>query len=404
MLYNFEQKLDRTKLHTMKWEYEQSRKQNPGLLCLGTAEMDFIAAPPIIEAFQEIVDQGHFGYPYKQEGYYDAVTGWFKRHCNYEVKKEWIANSVAIYPSFQGLIEAFSKAGDEVIFNSPVHLVFNDIVRSLNRIPVENPLKIENGTYVMDFADLEHKITARTKLFILCNPHNPVGRAWTPDELNNLMKICVRNHIIVISDEVYLGLVYRGKRYTPLMSVSKEAAMNSVTCISASKSFNLTGIKHSLVITENPVLLQKYRDELHKNNEFFGESIFGHAAIQAAFSACDEWTEALMDYIEGNYQTVVSYVKENMPDVKVYKPDATYFLWLDFSCLQISDEELTTFFEEKAEVIVSQGGSLGTGGSGFIRLNIATQTSIISECLTRVKRAYDRYIKQGENHYAKTYF
>lgn len=391
MQYDFDQELDRSKLHTMKWEYERDRKQNPNLLCLGTAEMDFKAAPPIIEAFQRVVDQGHFGYPYKRDSYYDAVIKWFKRHCDYDIKKEWIANSVAIYPSFQGLIEAFSEEGDEVIFNTPVHFIFADIVKSLKRIPVENPLKIENETYTFDFVDLENKITERTKLFLLCNPHNPVGRAWTPDELNRLMEICVKNHIIVISDEVYFALIYKGKKYTPLSSLSKEAAMNSVTCISPSKSFNLTGIKHSLVMSENPDLLKKYRDELHKNNEFFGESIFGHAAIEAAFGSCDTWTEELMDYIEGNYCAVRSFMNDNMPEVKVFKPDATYFVWMDFSCMHMSKEELTVFFEDESEVEVSQGYSLGTGGEGFIRLNMATQRKVILESLARVKQAYDRH-------------
>lgn len=393
MRYNFDQKMDRTKLHTMKWEYEQDRKQNPNLLCLGTAEMDFPAAAPIIDAFQNVVDQGHFGYPYKREAYYNAVIGWFKRHCNYEIRKEWIANSVAIYPSFQGLIEAFSNEGDEVIFNTPVHFIFTDIVRSLKRVPVENPLKIEDGRYVIDFEDLENKITEKTRLFLLCNPHNPVGRAWTPEELSRLSEICIKNHIIVISDEVYFALVYKDKTYTPFSSISKEAAMNSVTCISASKSFNLTGIKHSLVISENPELLQRYREELHKNNEFFGESIFGHAAIEAAFGACDEWTEELMDYIEGNYCAVEAFVREQMPGVKIYKPDATYFLWMDFSCLNLSNEELTAFFEDEAEVEVSLGYSLGTGGDGFIRLNMATQRQVILESLARVKKAYDQQKK-----------
>ena len=391
MQYNFDQKLDRSKLHTMKWEYEQDRKQNKNLLCLGTAEMDFPAAAPIIEAFQNVVDQGHFGYPYKRESYYDAVIGWFRRHCNYELQKEWIANSVAIYPSFQGLIEAFSNEGDEVVFNTPVHFIFTDIVRSLKRVPVENPLKIENGRYVIDFEDLESKITEKTKLFLLCNPHNPVGRAWTPEELQRLSHICAKNHIIVISDEVYFALVYKDKCYTPFSSISREAAMNSVTCISASKSFNLTGIKHSLVISENPELLQRYKEELHKNNEFFGESIFGHAAIEAAFGSCDVWTKELMEYIEGNYCAAEAFMKEQMPEVKLYKPDATYFLWMDFSCLKMSNEELTVFFEEEAEVEVSQGYSLGTGGDGFIRLNLATQREILLESLARVKQAYNRY-------------
>lgn len=394
MQYNFDQELERSNLHTMKWENVQHRKNNPNMLCFGTAEMDFKAAPPILEAFQKVVDNGHFGYPYKREGYYDAVISWFKRHCDFEIKREWIANSIAIYPSFQGLIEGLSEASDEVIFHSPVHFVFSDIIRSLRRIPVENPLKIENGKYVMDFDDLKKKITKKTKLFILCNPHNPVGRAWTVDELKTLMDICIENNVVVISDEVYFGLIYKGKKYTPIASLSKEASMNSVTCISPSKSYNLTGIKHSLVVTENSDILQKYKDELHKNNEFFGESVFGHAAVEAAFGKCDDWSEQLMDYIEGNYHTVRSFMEHNMPDVYVFEPDATYFLWMDFSCLHMSNEELQALFEDEACVEVSQGYTLGTGGSGYIRLNVATQRKILAEGLERIKQAYDHHMEK----------
>lgn len=393
MEYNFDKVLDRSRLSTMKWESEQARKNNPNLLCFGTAEMDFRVADPIYSAFQDVVFQGHFGYPYKTDAYYDAVIGYFQRNCGYELKREWIANSVAIYPSFQGLIEGLSEEGDEVIFNTPVHFIFADIVGSLKRVPVENPLKIENGQYVMDFDDLERKITERTKLFILCNPHNPVGRAWTPDELTQLMDICIRHHIIVISDEVYFGLIYEGKKYTPLASISHEAAMNSVTCISTSKSFNLTGIKHSLVISENQDILNRYKAELHKNNEFFGESVFGHAAVKAAFGHCDDWSRQLMAYMKGNYDLVCRYVAERMPRVKVYEPDATYFCWLDFACLGMTTEEMTAFFEDGAEVEVSLGASLGTGGEGYVRLNMACPRSILQEGLERISKTYAKHME-----------
>ena len=395
MQYGFEEQLERSKLRTMKWEYEQERKKNQNLLCFGTAEMDFKAAPPILEAFQEVVERGHFGYPYKRESYYEAVIGWFQRHCGFEVKREWIANGVAIYPSFQALIEGLSQPGDEVVFQTPVHFIFQDIIRSLKRVPVENPLKIVQGRYEMDLDDLEKRITEKTKLLILCNPHNPVGRAWTKNELGKLMDICIKNRVYVISDEVYFGLIYKGKTYTPLASVSKEASMNSVTCISPSKSYNLTGIKHSLVITENPDIMSRYKAELHKNNEFFGESIFGHAAVEAAFGKCDAWSEALMQYMEGNYRTVLEFVEKYMPEVHVFEPDATYFLWMDFHCLNLSEEEMTAFFEDEAEVEVSQGSTLGTDGSGYVRMNIATQRSLLLAGLERVKKAYDKHMERS---------
>ena len=394
MAYNFDAELDRSKLHTMKWEYEQDRKKNPNLLCFGTAEMDFKAAQPILSAFQNVVFNGHFGYPYKRDSYYEAVIGWFQRHCGFAVKREWIANSVAIYPSFQGLIEAFSNEGDEVIFQTPVHFIFSDIVSSLKRVPVVNPLKIENGEYKMDFDDLKSKITPRTKLFLLCNPHNPVGRAWTPEELQQLMDICIANHIIVISDEVYFALMYPGKKYTPLASISKEASMNTVTCISPSKSFNLTGIKHSLVIAENPDLLNAYKAELHKNNEFFGESIFGHAAVEAAFGHCDEWSAELMEYISGNFDALKKFVEEKMPEVTVYQPDGTYFAWLDFNCLHMNKEQMTAFFEDEAEVEVSLGYTLGKGGEGFVRINMATQRAVLMKGLERIAKAYSAHMQK----------
>lgn len=394
MAYNFDAELDRSKLHTMKWEYEQDRKKNPNLLCFGTAEMDFKAAQPILSAFQNVVFNGHFGYPYKRDSYYEAVIGWFQRHCGFAVKREWIANSVAIYPSFQGLIEAFSNEGDEVIFQTPVHFIFSDIVSSLKRVPVVTPLKIENGEYKMDFDDLKSKITPRTKLFLLCNPHNPVGRAWTPEELQQLMDICIANHIIVISDEVYFALMYPGKKYIPLASISKEASMNTVTCISPSKSFNLTGIKHSLVIAENPDLLNAYKAELHKNNEFFGESIFGHAAVEAAFGHCDEWSAELMEYISGNFDALKKFVEEKMPEVTVYQPDGTYFAWLDFNCLHMNKEQMTAFFEDEAEVEVSLGYTLGKGGEGFVRINMATQRAVLMKGLERIAKAYSAHMQK----------
>lgn len=393
MKYDFNQVLDRSKLSTSKWEMEIARKQNPNLLCFGTADMDFKSSKPIIDALQEVVNNGHFGYPFKRDSYYEAITGWFKRHCNWDIKKDWIANSVAIYPSFQGLIEGLSNIGDEIIYNTPVHHIFAEIINATGRIPIENPLKIVNDKYEIDFEDFENKINDKTKLFLLCNPQNPMGRVWTKNELEKLMNICLKHHIIVISDEVYLGLIYKGHQYTPIASLSKEASMNTVTCISASKSFNLTGIKHSLVISENPEFLKIYRNELKKNNEYYGESIFGHAATEAAFGRSDEWSEQLITYVEDNFKLTKKFVEENLSGVKIYQPEGTYFVWMDFSCLHMTDEELTKMFEDEAQVIVTLGCHLGTGGQQHIRMNLGCPQSILKEGLNRIKTAYLQHIK-----------
>ena len=394
MKYDFDQVLDRSKLSTSKWEMEIARKHNPNLLCFGTADMDFKSSQPIIDALRTVVDNGHFGYPFKRASYYEAIIGWFSRHAGWQLKKEWIANSVAIYPSFQGLIEGLSSEGDEIIYNTPVHHIFAEIVAATKRVPIENPLKIQDGKYTFDLEDLEKKITAKSKLLILCNPHNPMGRAWTPAELSQLMSICLKHHIIVIADEVYLGLVYKDHKYTPIASLSHEASMNTVTCISPSKSFNLTGIKHSLVITENAKFREAYHNQLKKNNEYYGESIFGHAATEAAFGHSDEWSAQLIDYVAGNYQTVKKFVAANLPGVKIYEPEATYFLWMDFNCLHLSREALTAFFEDEAEVIVTQGCFLGTGGEGYIRLNLGCPRSVLEKGLARIKEAFDKHMSK----------
>ncbi|MGG1660435.1 MalY/PatB family protein [Brevibacillus sp. NRS-1366] len=390
MKYNFDEVLDRSKLSTMKWEAQMKRKNDDSLLCFGTADMDFKSAQPIIDAIQKVVDVGHFGYPYKRQSYYDAIIGWFKRRCNWEIRQEWIANSLSIYPAFQSFIDGLTEVGDEVIIQTPVHFVFEEIIHANGRITVENPLQIKDGKYIFNIEDFKAKISPKTKLLILCNPQNPVGRVWTREELTEIANICLQHGIVILSDEVYMGLTYEGYTHIPIASISKEVSLNTITLASPSKSFNVTGLKHSLVITENQKFQEIYQNELLKNDQHFGESIFGHVATEAAFAHCDEWIEQLMTYVEGNYHTVYEFMKINLPEVKVYKPESTYFVWLDFNFLGMSDSELTSFFEDQARTIVNQGYSLGTGGSGFIRINIGCPKQILEQGLQRIKNAYDQ--------------
>lgn len=387
--YHFDEVLDRSKLSTMKWEAQFKRKNDDSLLCFGTADMDFKAAQPIIDALRQVVDAGHFGYPYKRASYYEAIIGWFKRKFNWELRPEWIANSISIYPAFQAFIEALTEPGDEIIIQTPVHYVFEHIITANGRSTIENPLHVKDGRYTFDLEDLQAKITAKTKMIILCNPQNPMGRVWTREELTAIVEICLRHGVIILSDEVYLGLTYRGYTHTPIASLSKEAAMNTITLASPSKSFNITGLKHSLVIAENPKFLELYKKELMKNDEHFGESLFGQAATEAAFAHCDDWIEQLMTYLADNYRTVLTFMNTHFPEVKVYEPEATYFVWMDFNFLGMSNAQLTSFFEDRARIIVNQGHSLGTGGSGFIRLNIGCPRQILEQGLQRIKKAYD---------------
>lgn len=388
--YNFDEVLDRSRLSTMKWESQIKRKNDDSLLCFGTADMDFKSAQPIIDALQQVVAAGHFGYPYKRASYYEAIIGWFKRKCNWEIKQEWIANSISIYPAFQAFIDGLTEPGDEIIIQTPVHYVFEHVITANGRKTIENPLHVQDGRYTFDLEDLRAKITPKTKMLILCNPQNPMGRVWTPEELTSIVDICLQNGIVILSDEVYLGLTHKGFTHTPVASLSREAAMITITLASPSKSFNITGLKHSLVIAENPKFLELYKKEQMKNDEHFGESIFGQVATEAAFAHCDDWIEQLMQYLAENYRTVETFMNTYFPEVKVYKPESTYFVWMDFRFLGMSNEQLTSFFEDKARIIVNQGHALGTGGSGFIRLNIGCPRQILESGLQRIKQAYDQ--------------
>ena len=386
----FDEALDRSNLSTAKWEMEVARKNDPSLLCFGTAEMDFRSAPPVLEALDRIVKAGHFGYPYKRASYYDAITGYFQRHFGWRVEKSSIASNVGIYPSMQPIIEELTAVGDEIIYQPPVHHIFPEVISAAGRVAIANPLKKRNGRYEMDFDDLAAKASERTKLLLLCSPHNPVGRVWTREELARLHEICSERRIVIVTDEVYCGLIYEGVPFLPFAALSPEASMNSITLVSASKSFNVTGLKHSLVIAENPRLLDAYMNGLKRNNLYYGGCIFGQAATEAAFRDCDDWSKQLVRYIKGNFDLLKSFFREHLPEVEVTEPEATYFAWLDFSALGLSGQQLRQLFEDESHITVAYGNVLGAGGEGHIRINLATSRSTLEKGLQRLAEAYRR--------------
>ena len=390
--FGFEVPLDRTGLSTKKWEFELSRKNDPSWLCFGTAEMDFKAAPAVQDAFTRVAQAGHFGYPQKRDSYYEAIISHFDRNHGWKINQDSIYSHVAIYPSMQPFIEELTKPGDEIVFQSPVHHVFEEIIRENGRVPLANPLKVENGRYVMDLEGLTEIVTERTKMLLLCNPHNPVGRAWSRDELAALNDFCLAKGIFVLSDEVYFGLVKKNCKYTPFASISKAAAMNSATLTSVSKSFNLTGTKHSLVIIDNPKYREVFERGLAKNNLYFGGCMFGQAATEAALRGGDSWRHALMDYIECNFALLRSVLGSALPAINVFDADATYFAWLDMRGLGFSDDQINAIVED-ARISITPGKPLGPGGEGHIRFNLATARSTLQTGLDRFVAAFQKHLK-----------
>ncbi|MHA6728812.1 MalY/PatB family protein [Devosia sp. A369] len=388
--HDFDEPLDRTNFSSMKWEAEIARKNDPSLLCVGTAEMDFKAAPAVLAAIETVAKRGHFGYPYKRNSYYDAIIGHLTRHFDWRPEREHILSNVGIYPSMQPIIEELTLPGDEIIFQPPVHHIFPEVIAAANRVALANPLRKIGNKYEFDFEHLESAITPKTKMLLLCSPHNPVGRVWTKEELTRLEGICSRHNIIVIADEVYFGLVLPGSQFTPYAKVSKAAASRSISLISASKSFNLTGLKHSLVITNNPDFQRAYMTGLRRNNLYFGGDIFGQAATEAAFRDADDWSLALVQYIAANQNFLLEFIQTRLPWVGVTVAEGTYFSWLDFGSLGGSEDWLKHILEEEAHVVATMGVNLGSGGAGHVRINMATQREILHQVLNRIADAIDR--------------
>lgn len=386
-------------LSRMKWEYELARTGDSELLCFGTADMDFRSPEPILEALSGLIARGHLGYPYIPETYYQTIHDWLMRAAGWVVNvKTCTANNVGIYPAVWALIDALTMPGDEIIYQSPVHFCFREMIVANDRVAVPNPLcrvRAASGedSYTMDFDQLESCFTEKTRIVWICNPHNPVGRAWNREELTRLGEICARHDVLIVSDDVYCGLLYPGTRYVPVASLSPELSARCVTCYSPSKSYNTTGMKYAFIITENPELLRKYLGSLHRLDLDYGFNTFGIAATTAAYGACDSWLESLMAYVGENLALVRACVQNEMPNVRLSTPDSTYFAWLDFSCLQLPPEELAAFFETKARVLIANGAPLGPGGEHHIRLNLGCTHDTLRAGLSRIAAAYQARMK-----------
>ena len=393
MKYNFDDVLSDKRMNRMKWEYEVNKSSDPGLLCFGTADMDFKSPEPVLSAIREITDIGHLGYPYLTKDYYNTIQDWLYRRTNWQVDvPQSIANNVGIYTSIWAVFDALTDIGDEIIIQTPVHFCFAKMIEDNRRKLVVNPLKKVNGKYEMDFEHLEGCFTDQTKLFWLCNPHNPVGRAWTKEELQKLADICLKHHVLILSDDVYCGLVFPGIQYTPIASLSKEVSNSTITCYSASKSYNTTGVRFSFIITENTDILKKYKQSLQKLDLTYGLNIFGIAATQAAFKECDTWLSAVMRYIAENHETTAKFISQSMPEIKLTASESTYFAWLNTKCFNIPSYDLTEMLKRDAHILVCSGAELGKGGEDHIRLNLACPKAVLVQGLSRFGMFYAQHM------------
>jgi cystathionine beta-lyase len=386
--YNFDEVIDRSGTSTVKYDGRQAFFGKSDLIPLWVADMDFKTPGFIVEAIRKRAEHEIFGYTLKPEAYTQSIVGWLKRRHNWEIKPEWISFSPGVVAGLTIAIEALSNPGDGVIIQPPVYFPFFDSVKGTNREMIENPLRLENGRYYFDFDDLKRKITPKTKILLLSNPHNPGGMAWNEKELTELARICLENKMLIISDEIHSDLVFEGFKHTPLAGISEEVAQNSVICMSPSKTFNTAGLTTSYLVIPNKRNFVAYERLMRLPHLHMG-NIFGTVALEAAYTFGDEWVSQVTKYLFGNYLFLEKFFAENLPEVKAMRPEATYLIWLDFSEFGLTDEALSQKLID-AGVGLNRGVQFGKQGSGYMRMNIGCPRSVLEEALIRIKNSFQK--------------
>ncbi|PLR66094.1 MULTISPECIES: MalY/PatB family protein [Bacillaceae] len=388
MLNPFDQTTDRYNTQSVKWDYTEEIFGIKDVLPMWVADMDFKAPPEVIEALEKRASHGVYGYTSAGAGAKKAVQTWMKTRHDWDITQESILFSSGIVTALSMSIQSLTEPGDSVIIQSPVYHPFFEMTEKNNRTIVNNQLKLLNGKYEIDFADLEKKLSdPRVKLMLLCNPHNPGGRAWTMDELKKLGELCAEHHVIVVSDEIHSDLMLYGHKHVPLASISKELADHSITCMAPSKTFNLAGLQSSAIIIPNKELRTKYED-FQKRQGFFTLNTFGITGLEAAYTYGAPWLENLVGYLEENVNTVISFISEKLPNLKVMKPESTYLVWIDCRNLLKTDAEIKHALLEKGKLALEEGSKYGPGGEGFVRMNIGCPRSMVLEGLNRLEKAF----------------
>lgn len=381
MDYNFDQINNRRNTNSYKWD----STSNEDILPLWVADMDFRTAPAIIKALEDRVSQGIFGYTRVPEEYYAATVDWFARRHAWRFEKDWIIYTSGVVPAISAIIKALTEPGDEVIIMTPVYNCFFSSIKNNGCIASENNLIYKDNTYFIDFEDLEKKASSdKVKLLLLCNPHNPTGRVWTPEELTRVSEICLRHNVIVVSDEIHCELVYEPYGYTPFGSLNPSSLANSVTCVSPSKAFNIAGLQIANIICEDPQR-RALIDKAININEVCDVNPFGVLATIAAYRESEDWLNSLTRYLWNNYEFLCEFFKKNLPHYPVTKLEGTYLVWVDCRKAGVSSEILEEELKDKANVWLNSGTMYGKAGEGFMRINIACPRSILAQGLERIK-------------------
>lgn len=349
--------------------------------------MDFKVAPPILRSMNNIIEHGILGYSVPEDEYYNSIIDWNAKRKNCRIEKDWIIFANGVVPALNYMIQTFTKEGDSILIQTPVYNPFRVSTENNGRKIVESQLIDDNGYYTVDYEDFERKIVEnKIKIFILCNPHNPVGRVWKREELEKMGEICLKHDVLIIADEIHSDLIFKEHTHCSFLTLREELKNICIVCSAPSKTFNLAGLHTSFIFIANSELRAKYKETMMKIR-LEAPNIFGIAAVTAAYTKSGEWLDELIEYLDGNRKYIEEYLKENIPEIKYVKPEGTYLAWLDFSEFLKNGDTLENIFEERAKVAIDYGNWFGKIGENYIRLNFACPRSVLKEALDRIKKA-----------------
>jgi len=386
MKYDFDSVIDRRGTNSVKYDLTGTLFGRDDVLPMWVADMDFPVPGFILDSIRERLNHPFLGYTFRSDRFAQSVTAWLDRRHSWKVDTQTVGFSPGIVPALNMCVMEFTGPGDRVVVQPPVYFPFFSAITNHGRALVHNQLVMRDGRYEMDLDHLEKLFREGAKLFFLCNPHNPVGRAWSQLELQQLASLCIKYDVLVISDEIHSDLLLFGNRHIPLASLGKEIADRTLTCMAASKTFNLAGLYTSVMIATNPDLKKRY-DRILDTVHVGGDNILGQVALQAAYQEGDEWLGQLIAYLELNYTSFCSVLNEAVPGLVISPLEATYLAWLDFSFMQLNDKALREFIIHRAGLGLNDGPMFGPGGTQHMRLNIAAPRKILLEGAGRLAAA-----------------
>lgn len=384
---SFDTLVDRRGTHSLKWDVKENE------LPMWVADMDFKTAPVIIDAIKKRVEHGVFGYSIIPDEWNDAYIRWWEERHGFRIEKDWLIFSTGVVPILSSVVRKFTTPAENVLIMTPVYNIFFNSIVNNGRNVLECPLSYNDGEYSIDFDALEDAMAQpQTTMMIFCNPHNPVGKIWDRDTIARVGELAKKHHVIVVSDEIHCDITDPGKGYIPFASVSDTCREISVTCVAPTKAFNMAGLQTAAAIVPDEFLRHKVNRGLN-TDEVAEPNAFAIWAAIAAFNEGGEWLDALREYIYENKLIVDTYVKDQLPQVKLVRSEATYLLWLDCTGICSNSEELADFIREKTGLYLSDGVQYGRTGEHFLRLNVACQKSRLMDGLLRLKRGIELYIE-----------